>query len=230
MLLLYIILTIYAGFQVRDQYRHWNSVPRQLRTVNAWTTWLHLLINSLSSLLLSASNYTMQCLSSPTRGEVDRAHARGDWLDIGVVSVRNLWPIDWRRTVLWWRLAPSSVPIHVLYNPAIFKTLAANEYTLVVANTDFSKSDVFAHKDSDPHYPRIPSIREVQLLFFDGNNYANETKVHNLTASDEEICPCNTNTLRSCRKPLRNRSDVTSVPRTGRPSVGYRQKSSSSLK
>lgn len=35
--------------------------------VDRWNTALHLLINALSSLLLSASNYAMQCLSSPTR-------------------------------------------------------------------------------------------------------------------------------------------------------------------
>ena len=52
--------------------------------------WLHLAINVLSTMLLSASNYCMQCLSSPTCEEVDRAHANGKWLDIGVPSVQNL--------------------------------------------------------------------------------------------------------------------------------------------
>lgn len=52
--------------------------------------WLHLVINVLSTLLLGASNYSMQCLSSPTRSEVDEAHRKHQWLDIGVPSVRNL--------------------------------------------------------------------------------------------------------------------------------------------
>ncbi|CAN9150424.1 unnamed protein product [Alternaria alternata] len=51
---------------------------------------VHLIINIFSSAILSGSNYTMQCLSSPTRSEVDDAHARGTWLDIGVPSIRNL--------------------------------------------------------------------------------------------------------------------------------------------
>ena len=81
---------------------------RQINTV------LHLLINTLSTLLLSASNYTMQCLSSPTRAEVDQAHKKGVWLDIGIPSLRNLTGISWRRRVLWGLLALSSLPLHLL--------------------------------------------------------------------------------------------------------------------
>lgn len=41
--------------------------------------------------LLSASNYAIQSLSSPTRKEVDKSsHARYTWLDIGIISVRDL--------------------------------------------------------------------------------------------------------------------------------------------
>lgn len=52
--------------------------------------WLRLLINVLSTCLLSASSYTMQVLVSPTRTELDKAHAKGDWLDIGASGLRNL--------------------------------------------------------------------------------------------------------------------------------------------
>src|SRR6266536_2765421 len=45
---------------------------------------LHLGINILSSLLLGASNYCMQCLTSPTREAIDNAHGRKKWLSIGV--------------------------------------------------------------------------------------------------------------------------------------------------
>jgi hypothetical protein len=44
--------------------------------VNKWNLALHLLINILSSILLSASNYAMQILSSPTRSECDKARYR----------------------------------------------------------------------------------------------------------------------------------------------------------
>jgi len=99
--------------------------------------WLHVLINGLSSILLGGSNFTMQCLTSPTRRECDLAHMRGDWLDIGVAGVRNLLRISWQRRIFWTLLAVSSVPIHLLYNSAVFKTLGANAYTVVVANPGF---------------------------------------------------------------------------------------------
>lgn len=92
--------------------------------------WLHMIINALSTLLLSASNYTMQCLSSPTRDEVDNAHERNVRLDIGVPSMRNLRLISWNRIILWWLLALSGVPLHFLYNSAIFSTLFAQDHTV----------------------------------------------------------------------------------------------------
>ena len=51
---------------------------------------LHLLINVLSTLLLGASNYSMQCLSAPTRKDIDQAHRSNSWMDIGVPRVRNI--------------------------------------------------------------------------------------------------------------------------------------------
>jgi hypothetical protein len=75
---------------------------------------LHILINVLSTILLSGSNYCMQCLSAPTRAEVDRAHKVQRWLDIGIPSFRNLRHIKRRRLVLWLLLGTSSLPIHLL--------------------------------------------------------------------------------------------------------------------
>lgn len=82
--------------------------------VKYWNTALHLLINLLGIALLGASSFTMQCLSSPTRLEVDKAHAKRIALDIGVASVRNLWHLDWKRGVLWWTLLASTLPLHLL--------------------------------------------------------------------------------------------------------------------
>lgn len=56
--------------------------------VRKLNTGLHFLINLLSTVLLSSSNYSMQCLSAPTRKEIDDAHAKRIWLDIGVPSIR----------------------------------------------------------------------------------------------------------------------------------------------
>ena len=77
--------------------------------------WLHLLINALSTLLLSGSNYTQQCLTAPTRSEIDAAHAKRRWMDIGVPSVRNLFRIKGERTLLWIFIGLTSIPLHLLY-------------------------------------------------------------------------------------------------------------------
>ena len=79
-----------------------------------WTTAIHLLINVLSSLLLGASNYTMQRLVAPTRGDIDKAHARKKWLDIGMPSIRNLSSISKGRLALWIMLGLSSAPLHLV--------------------------------------------------------------------------------------------------------------------
>jgi hypothetical protein len=74
----------------------------------------HILINLLGTLLLSSSNYCMQCLSAPTRTDVDYAHSGRVWLDIGVPSFRNLRYIGSQRVILWSLLALSSLPLHLL--------------------------------------------------------------------------------------------------------------------
>jgi hypothetical protein len=56
----------------------------------------------------------MQIISSPTREEVDEAHRRHDWLDIGIPSVRNVRRISWTRIAMWWTLGLSSVPLHLM--------------------------------------------------------------------------------------------------------------------
>ena len=77
--------------------------------------WLHLLINALSTLLLSGSNYTQQCLTAPTRSEIDAAHAKRRWMDIGVPGVRNLFRIKGERALLWIVIGLTSIPLHLLY-------------------------------------------------------------------------------------------------------------------
>ena len=94
------LITIYEG-----------SCPR-IRTSSRW---LHLGINLLSTLLLGASNYCMQCLSSPTRKEVDDAHADNRSLEIGLLSLKNLGRISRKRVLLWTLIGLSSFPLHLLY-------------------------------------------------------------------------------------------------------------------
>lgn len=82
--------------------------------VKRWNIALHLLINVLGTCLLAASSFTMQCLSSPTRSETDAAHAKRRPLDIGIVSFKNLFYMSSWKGLLWWGLALSSSPLHLL--------------------------------------------------------------------------------------------------------------------
>ena len=74
----------------------------------------HLAINVLSTLMLWASNLGLQLLGAPTRRAIDEAHAKGTWLDIGILSLRNLRSLPSTSLVAWTILALSSLPIHFL--------------------------------------------------------------------------------------------------------------------
>ena len=78
-------------------------------------TWVHLALNVVATVLLASSNYCMQLLSAPNRTEVDKAHAKQKWLDVGIASVRNLRYLKRMKLVLWWVLAISALPLHLVY-------------------------------------------------------------------------------------------------------------------
>lgn len=134
--------------------------------------WLHLAMNALSTLLLGASNYCMQCISSPTRREVDKAHARGVWLDIGVTSVRNLRRITSSRILLWWLLGLSSVPLHLLYNSAVFASLSTHEYDVFVVTQDWVTGATFDIPGDPGAQARVEQLQ------------ANQSALHNLPKAD----------------------------------------------
>jgi hypothetical protein len=81
-------------------------------TIQTADLWIHILVNILGTVLLGSSNYTMQCLSSPTRREVDAAHAVGKYVDIGLPSFRNL--KGWKKKILFGLLVASTIPLHFL--------------------------------------------------------------------------------------------------------------------
>ena len=96
---------------------------------------VHLLINVLSTILLAGSNFCMQVLSAPTRREVDAAHAKGRWLDIGVPSVRNWASVSWTSRTLWFLLGVSSIPLHFFYNSTLFASTSVNLYDVFLIST-----------------------------------------------------------------------------------------------
>ena len=117
-LLINISLTIYAatnpGYKMereRGIKTLYSGSCDKSRTIGLW---LHLGINVLSTVLLSGSNYTQQCLAAPTRSEIDAEHARRRWMDIGVPSIRNLLRIKAERSYLWIAIGITSIPLHLL--------------------------------------------------------------------------------------------------------------------
>jgi hypothetical protein len=80
------------------------------RKHTAWS----LFLNTLATLVFVASNYGLQCLSSPTREDLDAAHAEGHAMEVGLPSVKNLLRIGWTRRVIWLLLATSGLPMHAL--------------------------------------------------------------------------------------------------------------------
>jgi len=68
----------------------------------------------------------MQRLAAPTRAEVDDAHAKKKWVDIGIPSIKNLLFIEKERVILWLLLGLSSLPLHFFYNSVVFEELSGN--------------------------------------------------------------------------------------------------------
>ena len=136
-LIINVVLTIWAVVSSGVQDGLTTLQDGSCKRTRSLTVWTHLVINVLSTLLLGASNYTMQCLSSPTRSEIDKAHSQRIWLDVGVPSVRNLHKLSTIRIVLWWLLATSSIPLHLLYNSAVFSTLSTRQYDAYLVTSDF---------------------------------------------------------------------------------------------
>ena len=147
--LLNLIVTIWATQTFETANGSGTLIQGECTKTRKASTWIHLAINILSTVLLSASNYCMQILTAPTRAEVDRAHASGRWLDIGTPSVRNLRWISRRRVWIWCCLALSSLPLHLLYNSAVYESLTANEYNLWTAlepSSSWNSSDAASAK------------------------------------------------------------------------------------
>lgn len=74
------------------------------------------MINILSTALLGASNYCMQCLAAPSREQVDKAHNQKTWVRIGVPNIIDLVRYQTgKRRFLGSILLITSLPIHLMF-------------------------------------------------------------------------------------------------------------------
>lgn len=109
--------------------------------IHRLSTWYHVLINVVSTILLISSNYAMQTLSAPTRDEIDRAHERGQWLEVGLMSLHNVRCIAKKRVILWGILALSSIPLHLVYDTlsTLVSNCRANSHGCIGTTRPFSR-------------------------------------------------------------------------------------------
>lgn len=102
-----------------------------------YNTWLHLVINAISSGVLASSNFFMQVMVAPTREDIDKAHARSRWVEIGVQSWRNLLYVPKRNALYWALFAISSVPLHLIFNSCVLESRASTDFVMAVTSESF---------------------------------------------------------------------------------------------
>ncbi|PVH97856.1 hypothetical protein DM02DRAFT_657843 [Periconia macrospinosa] len=102
----------------------------------------HAAINVLSTLLLGASNYSMQIAMAPSRADVDKAHSKRRALTIGVPTLKNFRNISILRRLCWELLALSSIPLHLVYNSSILATKVATEYLVTELDESFLQTGI----------------------------------------------------------------------------------------
>jgi len=124
------------------------------RNVSRLNHILHALINVFSTALLAVSNYAMQISLAPTRQDIDYAHSKRRWLDIGAPSVSNLLYISGTRRILFILLFLSSIPLHLFYNSIIFASSSEREYSALLVDESFFAStgayNTYNRNISDP--------------------------------------------------------------------------------
>ncbi|KAI1848060.1 hypothetical protein JX266_006173 [Neoarthrinium moseri] len=102
------------------------------------STTLHVALNIVSTGVLASSNFFMQIVTSPSRGEVDRAHQYLRSLDIGLQSTRNLPALSRMKQICWVMLLMSSIPLHLFFNSAVYKTAYQSQrWNLAIATEQF---------------------------------------------------------------------------------------------
>jgi hypothetical protein len=104
---------------------------------------VHAGLNVISTMVLGASTYAMQGMTAPTREEVDEAHAKGIWLEIGTHSVRNLFHVKKRNLWIWMLLALTSMPLHLFFNAVFFTTSQTNQYAVAVVSRNIFTNATF---------------------------------------------------------------------------------------
>ncbi|KAK2624589.1 hypothetical protein QTJ16_005782 [Diplocarpon rosae] len=157
-----LLFAIWAGATSRSGMHVGTIYEGDCGVVHRTDSWIHIAINVMGTLLLGASNYTMQCLSAPTRSEIDAAHCIGRYMDIGLPSLRNLH--GWKKRILFSALVVSTLPLHFLWNSAVFTTTQRLDYNIYVVAPDFlANSTVDCSQNVTKSFTSVPSDYDTNM-------------------------------------------------------------------
>ncbi|KAM0417299.1 hypothetical protein ACHAPT_012680 [Fusarium lateritium] len=101
--------------------------------------------------ILASSNFFMQALVAPTREEANRAHSMGEWVEIGVQSIRNFRFISRRKIVFWVLFSITSIPLHLVFNGCVLESKATTSFKLLMVSESFLKGAPYT----------VPALTEV---------------------------------------------------------------------
>lgn len=123
----------------------WIFYSSRCTDISAPNILIHLLLNAFSTVVLASSNFFMQICNAPSRQEIDAAHAKQDWLDIGVPSLRNAFRLSWFKLIAWAVLFLTSIPIHMVFNSSVLLLNDLTEgYNLTVATPEYIEGAAYA--------------------------------------------------------------------------------------
>ncbi|KAF5874232.1 uncharacterized protein Bfra_004238 [Botrytis fragariae] len=180
----YVVFIIWASQRSTDGTSIGTIFEGSCSTVNATDLGLHVLINVMGMIVSIASACALYFLSSPTRNEIDEAHAKGNSFDIGVLSLRNL--KSFKKKILFGMLIISSLPVHFLSaNSAVFESSLEVNYDVVVVSPEF-----LAQSSVDCLQDVAATCTEI-----DGHPRSCETHPLNFITSQESSDLCNTSTV-----------------------------------
>ncbi|KAF6808938.1 hypothetical protein CSOJ01_07208 [Colletotrichum sojae] len=179
-----------------DVRQSWKFYTAECSRTTAADVFLHLLINGLSTAILASSNFFMQVLNAPTRNDINVAHSKGQWFDIGISSLHNIFRLSCFKQLAWLYLLLTSIPIHILFNSSIFEIDSRmDDFHITIATPSFLNGGPYSLPGAGlmtdilpfssewnqsklwniPNIYRDPSPLSDQLTFaalLDGNNSA----------------------------------------------------------
>ncbi|KAI4733855.1 hypothetical protein E4T50_15589 [Aureobasidium sp. EXF-12298] len=128
------------------------------------TTYARLATCAFAVLLFAVGTHAVQLLLSPTRAEVENAHARDRWLHIGVGGLRNMKWIHKRRLIRAVVLLTTSVLLPLLHTSMIFTTVATTDTAAALVTGDY------------PTGSRLDGAMEQSIFLAKAEHYRNISK------------------------------------------------------